>query len=190
MGKLWNRLFGMQRKPSPEVTTAKPMPTPPEYDSRTEASLASLTPRARAELRALVAIADKVAERKGCEVRAISGLRTYAEQDALYAKGRRGVPGEKRVTKARAGFSSHNFGTAIDLGTFRGGRYLDDGTQLEQNLASSIYAETAREAKAAGLQVDWGGDWKSFKDEPHFEFRTGMTLAEMRELKENGQQIA
>ena len=41
------------------------------------------------------------------------GLRTYAEQDALYAQGRT-VPGEI-VTNAAAGYSWHNFGNAVDL---------------------------------------------------------------------------
>ena len=40
------------------------------------------------------------------------GLRTYAEQDALYAQGRT-APGHI-VTNARGGYSNHNFGCAVD----------------------------------------------------------------------------
>jgi len=43
----------------------------------------------------------------------ISGLRTYEEQDALYAQGRT-APGPK-VTNAPGGHSNHNFGLAFDM---------------------------------------------------------------------------
>jgi hypothetical protein len=46
-------------------------------------------------------------------------MRSFAEQDALYAQGRT-KPG-KIVTKARGGFSNHNFGVAFDIGVFKGG---------------------------------------------------------------------
>lgn len=53
-----------------------------------------------------------------------SGLRTYEEQNALYAQGRT-APGNK-VTNAKGGFSNHNFGIAFDIGIFEGAKYLGD----------------------------------------------------------------
>ena len=56
-------------------------------------------------------------------MRVVQGLRTIAEQNALYAKGRTS-PGPI-VTKAKGGSSYHNYGLAIDLvtaGTFKGQR--------------------------------------------------------------------
>ncbi|MFN9955955.1 MAG: M15 family metallopeptidase, partial [bacterium] len=89
-------------------------------------------------------------------VRIISGLRSYAEQDALYAKGR--TTAGPKVTNARAGFSNHNFGTAWDIGLFKDKAYLTD---------SPIYTEIGQASRSLGLT--WGGDFKSFKDTPHYE---------------------
>lgn len=52
-------------------------------------------------------------------VRIISGTRTYAEQDDLYAKGRWGGPPGPKVTKAKGGQSNHNFAIAWDVALFR-----------------------------------------------------------------------
>ena len=43
----------------------------------------------------------------------VQDYRTYAQQDALYAKGRT-APGSI-VTKARGGQSNHNFALAVDV---------------------------------------------------------------------------
>src|SRR5687768_7442865 len=92
-----------------------PMP----FDKRSEANIATLVPNARKQARAfLQAVLD-------AEIRAqiIGGSRTFAQQDALYEKGRT-KPGS-RVTNARGGFSYHNFGIAWDIGIFdEKGKYL------------------------------------------------------------------
>lgn len=49
----------------------------------------------------------------GIEIRVVQGLRTYAEQAELYAKGR-STPGA-RVTNAPPGSSYHNYGLAVDV---------------------------------------------------------------------------
>lgn len=92
---------------------------------------------------------------------AICGERTFAEQDRLYAIGRTtGTPGHY-VTKARAGYSLHNYGLACDFA-----RDLDPqriGLQPDWNDAH--YVILAEEAKK--LDLDSGYWWKSFKDIPH-----------------------
>lgn len=109
--------------------------------------------------------------------RILSGTRTYAEQDALYKKGRYGNPGQV-VTKARGGQSNHNFGIAWDIGIFQNGQYMGD---------SPLYGKAAEAALTAGINgLEWGGSWKSFKDLPHFQLATGLTLAELRQRFENG----
>ena len=47
-------------------------------------------------------------------IRVMQGVRTWDQQNALYAKGRNGVPGPI-VTDAPAGSSWHNFGLACDI---------------------------------------------------------------------------
>src|SRR4029453_9291763 len=43
------------------------------------------------------------------------GLRTFEEQDKLFQTGRRGIPGERKVTNARGGQSKQNHGLAVDM---------------------------------------------------------------------------
>lgn len=117
----------------------------------------------------------------GFVAHAISGTRTYAEQDELYAQGRT-KPG-KIVTNAPAGFSNHNFALAFDIGIF-----TESGAYLEE---SPLYDRAGAIGKTCGWL--WGGDWQR-QDKPHFEWRpekyANLTesgfLAKLRELKENG----
>ena len=138
------------------------------FDERTERNIATLHPRAQKKAREFMQLVVPIIKEKGYDVRIISGLRSYEEQAALYAKGRT-APGPK-VTNARAGFSNHNFGTAWDIGLFQGKKYVTE---------SPLYKEIGTLGKTLGLV--WGGDFKSIKDEPHFEVNTGLTLAQMRE---------
>ncbi len=147
--------------------TPEPLPVGSEFDPRTEKNLATLHPKAVPLFREFLRRIAPVLASRGVVAKVISGTRTYAEQDELYAQGRT-KPG-RIVTKARGGYSNHNFGVAIDIGLFRGGDYLED---------SPLYKEIAPFAKYIGLE--WGGDWKSMKDEPHYEVPTGLTLAQKR----------
>lgn len=113
-------------------------------------------------------------QEKGVEVKYISGTRTWAEQDALYAQGRT-KPGPI-VTRAKGGESNHNFSIAVDAGLFTpDGKYL--GT-------SPLYKEIGP-IVAKFPTLEWGGNWK-FVDEPHIQWKTGLTLSEMRERVKNG----
>lgn len=141
---------------------------------RTEANLATLTPTTAAVARKFLSAALKALEPQGLTARIISGLRTYAEQDALYAKGRT-APGPK-VTNARGGYSWHSFGTAFDIGIFRGDAYL------EEHLA---YRSLGPLGESCGLE--WGGRWK-FCDEPHYQL-PGLDMAKLRAMHERGEAI-
>jgi peptidoglycan L-alanyl-D-glutamate endopeptidase CwlK len=99
-------------------------------------------------------------------------LRTFTEQDALYAQGRTVLFDSKGkrlgiVTQAKGGQSIHNYGLAIDI------VLIIDGKAASWDMKSdfdgdtkSDWMEVVQIFKAAGW--DWGGDWK-FKDGPHFE---------------------
>jgi peptidoglycan L-alanyl-D-glutamate endopeptidase CwlK len=138
------------------------------FDERTERNIATLHLRAQQKAREFMQLVVPLMKSKNVDVRIISGLRTYAEQQALYDQGRT-KPGPI-VTKARPGFSNHNFGTAWDIGLFEGKKYLTN---------SPLYKEVGEISRSLGLT--WGGDFKSFKDYPHYEVKTGLTLAQMRE---------
>lgn len=145
-------------------------------DARTEKNLATLDPKAAGKFRPFIIEAQALAATMGVLYVAISGNRTWKEQDALYAQGRT-APG-KEVTRAKGGQSNHNFGIALDFGIFRSGRYLDDGSAADQREASKIHKAVSALAAKHGLE--WGGSWTGIKDEPHFEVKTGLTLAEKR----------
>ena len=145
-------------------------------DERSQKNIGTLNPKVRSVMEAFVIEAKKHFQEKGVDCIAIAGTRTWAEQDAIYAQGRT-KPG-KIVSRARAGESRHNFGLAIDLGLFKDGKYL--GTH-------PLYKEIGKIVKGFP-QLEWGGNWK-FVDEPHVEFKTGLTLAQMRERVKNGRSV-
>lgn len=147
-------------------------------DSRTKKNIESLHPRAqvwaRAHLQAIEASGKLPA---GYSVRIISGNRTWAEQDALYAQGRT-KPGNV-VTNARGGQSNHNFGIAWDIGIFDAkGNYLGN---------SPLYADIA--PIGAELGLDCGAYWKSFKDLPHYGVKTGLSTSDLRAIVLRGGEI-
>ncbi len=131
-----------------------PVASTQTVDARSESVIATLNPRVRPYARSLVLKAAAA----GITIKVISGLRSYAEQEALYAKGRT-RPGPK-VTNARGGYSNHNFGIAFDIGVFDGSRYVPESSRYK-----------AIGALGAELGLEWGGNWKTIKDEPHFQLR-------------------
>jgi peptidoglycan L-alanyl-D-glutamate endopeptidase CwlK len=148
-------------------------------DDRSEKVIATLLPEVQPYARTLV---HKAAE-AGITIKVISGLRTYEEQDALFAQGRT-TPGRK-VTNAPAGHSNHNFGIAFDVGVFDGSNYIEE---------SPDYKTVGKIGVDLGLE--WGGNWQSIQDEPHFELRPDWAsdlsesdmLAELRDRKDSGKE--
>jgi len=122
------------------------------------------------EFRKKLEIFEKRLLESGIRVKMVSGYRSFEEQNRLYALGRT-KPG-RIVTKARGGYSWHNFGLAADYAFISGG-------QLTWNGPWRILGRIAREC---GLE--WGGDWRKFPDRPHVQWRRGKTLAEMRRAME------
>lgn len=171
----WGAIYAAIVKPT--IGGKPPMDAISKVDERSEMNIATLLPRVRPIARTLV----QKAAMAGVQIKVISGLRSYEEQDALYAKGRT-APGPK-VTNARGGYSNHNFGIAFDIGVFSGNRYLAESP-----------AYKAVGALGMDLGLEWGGNWTSIVDQPHFQLRptwaTDMTeremLAELRSRVDGG----
>jgi peptidoglycan L-alanyl-D-glutamate endopeptidase CwlK len=144
-------------------------------DERSAKNVASLHFKVQQIFRNWIAECQILARAHSYEYKAISGNRTWEEQAKIYAQGRT-APG-KTVTNAKPGFSNHNFGIAVDMGLFKEGKYLDS---LNPSEAESFHRKAAEIAKK--YNIEWGGSWKGFKDYPHFEFKIGKTLSEMRKL--------
>jgi peptidoglycan L-alanyl-D-glutamate endopeptidase CwlK len=153
-------------------------------DSRSEKNIATLHPRVRPFARALI---EKAAG-QGIIIKVTSATRSFAEQDELFAQGRT-KPGRK-VTNARGGFSNHNFGIAIDITIFKGS--ADPEQAKTPIFESPLYKVIG--ALGTDLGLEWGGNWTSIKDEPHFQLRPGWAdrmnerdmLAELRTRKASG----
>jgi peptidoglycan LD-endopeptidase CwlK len=175
---IYNRLHPQARR-SRGVSAAE-LASPPSVlsdrvDDRSEKVIATLLPEVQPYARALV---TKAAQH-GITIKVISGLRTYQEQNDLYAQGRT-KPG-RIVTKARGGFSNHNFGIAFDIGVFEGTKYLDESPKYK-----------AVGVLGMDLGLEWGGNWKTIVDQPHFQLRPkwagdmkeSVMLAELRSRKD------
>lgn len=127
-------------------------------DAISEQRLAVVHPLLADKTRAMAA--DLAA--KGIIIRVVQGLRTIAEQNAMYAQGRT-EPGEK-VTNAIGGYSWHNFGLAVDcIPGLRG----DDPWQPNWDPKHPDFAAMIAAGEAQKLVS--GSTWKSMPDEPHFQ---------------------
>lgn len=146
-----------------------------KVDPRSEKNLQTLLPEVQPIARALV----QKAGASGIEIKVISALRTYVEQDTLYAQGRT-APGNK-VTNARGGYSNHNFGIAFDIGVFSGTKYLPDSPKYKAVGVIGI-----------DLGLEWGGNWTSIVDQPHFQLRPSWAsgLSERDMLSELRKRVA
>ena len=105
-------------------------------------------------------------------------LRTIAEQDALFAQGRT-KPGPI-VTKAKGGFSLHNYGVAFDIVPVVNGK-----TDYSNATTFACVGEIGQR-----LGLEWGGAWATFPDKPHFQFLAGYTLADFQNKKIDEQKFA
>ena len=145
---------------------------------RTEELIKTLHPNAQAWARLFLDTVRKAGVLpEGYTVEIISGNRTWAEQDKLYAQGRFGNPGNI-VTYARGGQSNHNFQIAWDIGIFHDGKYLGN---------SPLYAALGPIGEGIGLE--WGGRWKKLQDTPHYQVHTGLSTGELRALVKAGKPV-
>lgn len=140
----------------------------------------------------LIAIYHRANNRLGrARLRFAYVLRTFPEQDAIYSIGRRGRRGEGKVTNAKAGQSFHNYGLAVDIvllidrdnnGTFETASW-DIKADWDKDLIAD-WQEVVIEFKKSGWE--WGGDWKSSKDNPHFQKTFGNSWQSLLKKKNEG----
>jgi peptidoglycan L-alanyl-D-glutamate endopeptidase CwlK len=112
---------------------------------------------------------------KGVHPFIVQGLRSFEESDLLYQKGRT-RPGPI-VTNAKAGQSYHNYGLAFDFALQINGKLV---WKVDKNWMTVVDIFKAR-------GWEWGGDWKSFTDQPHLEKRFGWNWKELLKRYKAGQ---
>lgn len=116
----------------------------------------------------------------GISILVTQGLRTWEEQDKLYAQGR--TTAGEIVTKAKGGESFHNYGLAFDIVV------LDAIGKMDWDATHPGWTQAAQIGKSVGLE--WGGDWAGFKDRPHFQYTGGLKIADCKALYADGGGIA
>lgn len=129
-------------------------------DKITTQRIALLHPSVREEMTTIVNKCNELLTGRA-QLRISEGLRTFAEQDALFAK-------RPKVTKAKGGQSVHNYGFAVDIVLIIDGKTASwdtakdwDGDEI------SDWDECVKVFALHGWS--WGGNWTSFKDMPHFD---------------------
>jgi LysM repeat protein/GH24 family phage-related lysozyme (muramidase) len=168
-----------------KVPAAEKTPTPKEKtSSNAKASdskpTASLDPNGK-----LKAVHPKLAEcvngmataleKRSILIRITDGIRTFEEQDALYAKGR--TQQGKIVTHARGGYSNHNYGLAVDVVPMVNGK-------PDWGVAEEVWKAIGEAGQGAGLE--WGGTWKKLVDKPHFQLPVGLAVDKCLTLYRQG----
>jgi peptidoglycan L-alanyl-D-glutamate endopeptidase CwlK len=98
------------------------------------------------------------------KLRVTEAMRSIVYQNALYAQGRT-TPGNI-VTKAKGGSSYHNYGLAIDLAVLENG-------------AMNWNYDMSKLVPFMSAGMEWGGNWKTIIDKPHFQIPFGLTWQQL-----------
>jgi len=95
----------------------------------------------------------RAAESGPVKFRVTEGVRSIARQRAL-------VMGKKSRTMR----SRHLTGHAVDLAVMIGNTVVWEWPHYQQ-----LAAQVKEAARNEGVPIEWGGDWATFKDGPHFQ---------------------
>jgi peptidoglycan L-alanyl-D-glutamate endopeptidase CwlK len=144
------------------IKTTTPAQTPlfTLVDKPSMDKINKLHPFVRNEVKAIIQECNTLLTGRS-KVRIAQGFRSFAEQDALFAQ-------KPKVTNAKGGQSIHNYGFAVDIVLIIDGKEAswDVNTDWDGDKKSD-WMECVSVFKKHGW--NWGGDWKSFKDMPHFD---------------------
>jgi peptidoglycan LD-endopeptidase CwlK len=129
-------------------------------DKPTQDKIMQLHPSVRVEMINIIKeINSKLTGRS--QVRISQGLRTFAEQNALFNQ-------KPKVTNAKGGQSVHNYGFAVDIVLIIDGKTASWDTHKDwDNDKVADWDECVKVFAKYGWS--WGGTWTSFKDMPHFD---------------------
>lgn len=117
-----------------------------KFSARSEQRLAGVHPD-------LVRVVRRALELSEVDFAVVEGLRTPERQKELVAAGASKTLNSRHIT-----------GHAVDLAPFIAGEIRWDWPPFHK-IAAAMKAAAAE----LGAAVEWGGDWRSFKDGPHWE---------------------
>ncbi len=129
-------------------------------DKATIDRIAKLHPSVRTEMQRIIETCNSKLTGRS-QVRIAQGLRTFAEQDALYNQ-------KPKVTNAKGGQSIHNYGFAVDIVLIIDSKTASWETKKDwDNDGIADWDECVKVFASYGWS--WGGSWSKFKDMPHFD---------------------
>lgn len=101
----------------------------------------------------LVAIVERAIEISSVDFAVLEGVRSKTRQEQLVAAGASQTMNSRHLT-----------GHAVDLGAMVAGT-----VRWDWPLYFKIADAMKKAAAELGTPLEWGGDWKKFKDGPHFQ---------------------
>ena len=101
----------------------------------------------------LIRVVTKAIKLTAVDFTVLEGLRTVERQKVLFDKGASTTMNSRHLT-----------GHAVDLGA-----WVDSTVRWDWPLYYKIADAMKDAAKAERVSIEWGGDWKTFKDGPHFQ---------------------
>ena len=106
----------------------------------------------------LVKIAELALQRSPFDFGITEGMRTLEQQKKYVAEG-----------KSQTMKSKHLEGRAIDFVVYINGKANWDLDNYQK--VAQVFKQVATEQ---GIAIEWGGDWKTFKDGPHIQLKDGV----------------
>ena len=94
----------------------------------------------------------------------IEGYRTLERQKELFDTGFSKIDGIKKKGK-------HNYSPslAIDIIPYKKGHNPFDGSEESTKMFKELNKAFDKVAKKLGIKYEWGGNWKTFVDLPHYQ---------------------
>ena len=114
---------------------------------------------------------------KGIRLRFAYVYRSVEEQNKLYNQ-------RPKVTNAKGGQSIHNYGLAFDIAILLDKDNNGTFESIDWNISSPYFKLVVDYFKTKGYE--WGGDWKNFKDYPHFQKAFGYTWQSLKRKLDTG----
>lgn len=107
----------------------------------------------------LVAVVELAIQRTPVDFTVTEGVRTVERQRELVAKG------ASRTMQSYHLPQASGYAHAVDLAPLVGGQIPWEDWGKFQEVATAMKSAAAE----LGVPLEWGGDWKSFRDGPHFQ---------------------
>lgn len=106
----------------------------------------------------LVKVVERAIRLTAVDFAVLEGVRDPARQKALVEIG------ASQTLNSRHLRGADGFAKAVDLGAWVGGE-----VRWDWPLYHKIAAAMKEAARQVGVPIEWGGDWSTFKDGPHFQ---------------------